>query len=88
MKRKLIIFGMSEFAELAHYYFTDGANDTVRIEIPKGSYNVNFKQVKHPQKITWNKTRKFLFGVQVMLLIFFIVGAVWLFTENRNLILL
>ena len=71
--------------KLAHYYFTDGSTDTVRIEIPKGTYNVVFSQVNHPQKITWNKKRKYLFSFQILLLFFFIIGAVWLFTENRKL---
>ncbi len=71
--------------KLAHYYFTDGATDTVRIEIPKGTYNIIFNQIKHPRKITWNKRRKYLFSFQVLLLVFFILGAVYLFTENRSL---
>lgn len=71
--------------KLAHYYFTDGATDTVRIEIPKGTYNIIFNQVKHPRKISWNKRRKYLFSFQVLLLVFFILGATYLYTENRSL---
>jgi len=71
--------------KLAHYYFTDGVGDSVRLEIPKGTYDIVFSQVKPSQKISWNKRRKYLFGFQVLLLLFFIIGSVYLFTENRNL---
>ena len=71
--------------KLAHYYFTDGATDTVRIDIPKGTYNVIFNQIKHPRKITWNKRRKYLFSFQVLLLFFFILCAAYLYTENGSL---
>ncbi len=71
--------------KLAHYYFTDGVTDAIRIEIPKGTYDVIFSQVKPSQKITWNKRRRYLFSFQILLLVFFILGAAYLYTENRSL---
>ncbi len=71
--------------KLAHYYFTDGVSDTVRLEIPKGTYDINFRQVKPSKKITWNKRRRYLFSLQILLSIFFILGAAYFYLENRSL---
>ncbi len=71
--------------KLANYYFTDGASDSIRIEIPKGTYDIVFKQVQPLQKIIWNQRRKYLFRFQLLLLVFSIIGVAFLFLENKGL---
>lgn len=48
--------------KLRNYYLTEGKKDTMRFELPKGKYVINFIKVKQPKK------SKFLQNISMILL--------------------
>lgn len=71
--------------KLSSYYYTEGASDTLRMEIPKGSYNLVFKTVKPIHYRFWNRRRKSLFFILAALFGISVTALVYLFLQNREL---
>jgi hypothetical protein len=71
--------------KLSSYYYTEGAADTLRMEIPKGSYNLVFRTVKPRQYRFWNLRRKSLFLILAALFGISVMALVLLFLQNRAL---
>lgn len=70
---------------LAFYYFSEGASDAVRIDIPKGVYSVVFSKVKPKKRMHWNPLRRYLFYFQLILIGFFIIVIAFLLFEKKEL---
>ncbi len=71
--------------KLAHYYLTEGIGDTLRIEIPRGNYEVRFNPVKARKARFWNSISAYLPGVLSLVLVASSVALILLFLKNREL---
>jgi hypothetical protein len=71
--------------KLSNYYYTEGASDTLRMDIPKGSYNLVFRTVKPGQYRFWNRRRKSLFFILTALFGISLSALVYLYLQNREL---
>jgi hypothetical protein len=70
---------------LSNYYYTEGASDSLRMEIPKGSYNLVFKNVKPGQYRFWNVRRRLMFVVMAAGIGIVLSGFIFMLLKNREL---
>ncbi len=71
--------------KLVHYYLTEGIGDTLRIEIPRGNYEVRFNPVKPRKTRSWNRINVYLLGMISLVLAASSVALVLLSLNNREL---
>ncbi len=68
--------------KLEHYYLTEGKNDKIIIDIPKGHYTVRFREKSKTKEKTF-KARPLVILSVVCILLF--TGGLFLFTSNLHL---
>jgi len=70
---------------LEHYYLTEGKEDPLRIEIPRGNYEVRFNTPRQRTIRSWNSIRAPLTGVLSLLLVVSLTALILLLLRNRAL---
>jgi len=71
--------------KLVHYYLTEGSGDTLRMEIPRGNYEVCFNTEKPRQTRSRKSIHMYLLGLLSLVLVASSVAFILLFLNNREL---
>lgn len=71
--------------KLDHFYLTDGAEDTIRLDLPKGKYDLLFYTVQLDKKFYWSSKRKYFFYIQSVLLFLALFFLIYVFIENKSI---